>query len=172
VEGASVGECGRSDPGFAVVASNGAGGRHGERQGGAGTREVHDADRFYRGRNVPSPRRDTPTLTRGTASSLDRRARRENPRRTGGQRRARMVARARTPRGVGADFKGLGVLPTSGRSGLKTAQGGPDADVGAAHARARSALWPARCRGVVPKLIHCLKWKSSKNLNRSAQSGE
>jgi hypothetical protein len=49
VEGASVGECGRSDPGFVVVASNGAGGRHGERQGGASAREVHDADRFYRG---------------------------------------------------------------------------------------------------------------------------
>jgi hypothetical protein len=31
------------------VASNGTGGRHGERQGGAGTGEVHDAARFYRG---------------------------------------------------------------------------------------------------------------------------
>jgi hypothetical protein len=61
-------------------------------------------------------------LTRGTASGLDRRARRGNPRRTGGHRRARMAAWARTPHGMGADFKGLGVLPASGRSDLGTAR--------------------------------------------------
>jgi hypothetical protein len=71
------------------------------------------------------------------------------PARTGGQRRARMVARARTPHGVGVDFKGLGVLPASGRCGLGKARAGPDAEVAGAHARARgcagarAALWSA-----------------------------
>jgi hypothetical protein len=35
------------------------------------------------------------------------------------------------------DFKGLGVLPASGRSGLGKARAGPDAEVGATHAQAR-----------------------------------
>jgi hypothetical protein len=64
------------------------------------------------------------------------RACRGNLQRTGGQHRARMATRARTPRGVGADFKGLGVLPASRSSGLGKARVGPDAEVGAAHARA------------------------------------
>jgi hypothetical protein len=38
-------------------------------------------------------------------------------------------ARARNPRDVGADFKGLGVLPASGRSDLGMARAGPDAEV-------------------------------------------
>jgi hypothetical protein len=57
--------------------------------------------------------------------------------------------RARTPCGVGADFKGLGVLPALGRSGLGKARVGPDVEVGVAHARARwSAGGVVVCRYV------------------------
>jgi hypothetical protein len=84
------------------------------------------------------------------------------------------LARARTPRGVGADFKGLGVLPALGRSGLRKARAGPDAEVGAAHARARLVLWPARRHDVGPKLIQLALFEMEKlqKLNKSAQSGE
>jgi hypothetical protein len=40
-------------------------------------------------------------------------------------------AREETPRGKGADFKGRGVLPASGRGGLGKARAGPDCEAGA-----------------------------------------
>jgi hypothetical protein len=60
-----------------------------------------------------------PALTRGTASGIGRRAHTgENRDGLKGIAARGRPARERTPHGVGADFKGLGVLPASGRSGL------------------------------------------------------
>jgi hypothetical protein len=108
--------------------------------GGAqrGRARGHGVARFYRRRkSVPSPWKEPPTFN-SQYGERPRPARTQGePARTGGQCRARMVARARTPRGVGVDFKGLRVLSASGRSGLGKARGGPDAEVGGAHAWAR-----------------------------------
>jgi hypothetical protein len=97
-------------------------------------RGVHGAVRLLtaRGENVPTPK-GHPALTRRTTSGIGRRAR------TGKNRdglkgiaaRSR-PERERTPRGVGMDFKGLEVLPASGRSGLGKARAGPNCEAGAA----------------------------------------
>jgi hypothetical protein len=52
-------------------------------------------------------------------------------------------ARKRTPHDVGADFKGLIVLPASRRSDLETAGAGPEAE---AAVRCAQAHWSAGAR--------------------------
>jgi hypothetical protein len=85
-----------------------------------------------------------PALTRGTASDIGRRARtRENRDGPMGIAARGRPARERTPRDVGADFKGLGVLPASGRSDLGMVRAGPDAEAAVRRARAH---WSAGAR--------------------------
>jgi hypothetical protein len=114
VVGVLVGEDSQSYPMLAVAASNGAGGQQGERRG-RWVRARCTARLGFKGGegNRATTARGHPALTHCTASILDWRA----PgalRRTSGQHRARMAARAGTPRGGGANFRDLGVLPTSG----------------------------------------------------------
>jgi hypothetical protein len=76
-------------------------------------------------------------------------------------------ARARTPCGVGADFKGLGVLPTSGRNGLGQLRAAQTPRQRASRAGA----------GGVTVSFPVSDWQRlieifSKILNRSAQSDE
>jgi hypothetical protein len=109
---------------------------------GAAVHEVHGAARFsWRGVRTCLHHGGTPGLnSRYGERPRPTRARNWNPQRTGGHRRARMAARARTPRVVGVDFKGLGVLPASGRSDLGTAQADPDVEATVRRAR---ACWSA-----------------------------
>jgi hypothetical protein len=83
-------------------------------------------------------------LTRGTASGIGRRVcTGENHDGPMGIAARGRTARERTPRDVDADFKGLGVLPASGRSDLRTARAGPNAEAAVRRARAH---WSARAR--------------------------
>jgi hypothetical protein len=127
-------------------------------------RGVHGVVRLLtaRGENVPAPKGHL-ALTRGTASGIGRCAR------TGKNRdglkgiaaRGR-PERERTPRGVGADFKGLGVLPASGRSGLGKARAGPNCEAGAARAqRAPSAQRRPARNGVIVPCFERLKLKKN-----------
>jgi hypothetical protein len=149
------GKNGRSDPRFAIAASNGAGGQHGERR----RRWVRARCTAWLGfiggeRNRAITARGHPALTRCTASNLGRRAQ--------GRPAADRWTTLCADGGEGRDsmWRGRGLhgsqsAPNLRRSGLEMARGGPDTEVSAAHARA-CATRDVAARRRPAELCHCV----------------